>query len=275
MTVTVNAVAFGSEQADRTSAPVFICLLGSFRLFKHGKLLLTNNQKARLLLSTLALQPCQTTTRSYLLETVWPGIDPRLSGPQLRGVLFKLRRAFQTVLGEQPLILRECDDYQLNMGAGIGIDAAEFEAYIKRGDRARYVAAEGQAIRCYASALDLYHGDLLINSTTEIEIERERLRGLYLRALNHLANYGFVQKDYIACLDYAYKMLMSNPFYEEAHRIIMRCYARQRERGQALRQFQLCRDRLKAEFNIDPERETLMLYQSICAGDEDVETKRI
>jgi DNA-binding SARP family transcriptional activator len=257
--------AYEKTQPHSPSVPVFICLLGPFRLFKQGDLLFNNSQKAELLLSTLALQPKRVATRAFLLDTLWPDTDPGVSGPLLRGLLCKLRQAFNGVLGGQPLVMREDDRFRLNLSAGVGIDVTEFETAVLRGDQAQRTRDDVKTERHYAHALELYRGDLLAHSFMEAEIERERLRGLYLRALSYLTQDRFRKGDYVTCLNYAYQMLISNPLHEEAHRTAMRCYVRRNERGEALRQFQLCRNMLRTELNIMPERETLTLYQQICS----------
>ena len=261
--MTTLSAAYNRTSAHDIATPVFICLLGPFRLFKEGSLLFSNSHKAELLLSTLALQPKRAATRSYLLDTLWPDANPRLSGSLLRTLLCKLRQAFNGVLGGQPLVMRDNDLFHLNFDAGVGIDVTEFETRVWQGDQALRGNDGSRAMRHYAEALDLYRGDLLTNSFAEVEIERERLRSLYTRALGQLTCHTFQRNDYAACLNYAFKLLGSNPFQEDAHRTIMSCYARQNQRGQALNQFQLCRNLLKAEFKIEPERETLALYEQL------------
>lgn len=48
----------------------------------------------------------------------------------------------------------------------------------------------------------------------------------------------------------------------------MRCYARQGELGQALRQYQQLRQLLRSELDIDPSAETTLLYGRLRRGDD-------
>src|SRR6266849_575241 len=57
--------------------------------------------------------------------------------------------------------------------------------------------------------------------------------------------------------------LALDPLQEPVHRAVMRLYARLGRREAALRQYHLCVDTLKREFNTPPEAETTQLYQEI------------
>ena len=249
-----------------TRAPVFICLLGPFRLFKEGVPVLNNSRKVEQLLGILGLQCKQTITRSVLLEALWPGIDPDMSGPQLRGLLFKLRQVFGGVLGGATPIVRDNNSYRLNLDAGIGIDISEFELCVFKGDQAVRSGNQARAMHQYTAAIDLYRGDLLTATCVEVEIERERLRSLYMRALDQLVRHSLCLKDSVSCLNYAYRILASDPFNEQTHRAIMQCHAQDDHKSEALRQFQVCVQILKKELDIEPEQETLALYGQIRLG---------
>jgi DNA-binding SARP family transcriptional activator len=58
-------------------------------------------------------------------------------------------------------------------------------------------------------------------------------------------------------------MLASDPCREDAHRLVMRCYVRLGERAQALRQYQLCKQILRAEYDVAPEDATTALYDRV------------
>ena len=112
----------------------------------------------------------------------------------------------------------------------------------------------------YARAADLYRGDLQSGTDVHAVIERERLRAGFLTLLARLADASFEAGDYGACLDYALRLLAGDPCREDAHRLVMRCYVRRGERAQALRQYRLCEDVLRMEFDITPEPATRLLF---------------
>ena len=245
------------------ATPVLICLLGRFQVMVGGKVLRKSGHKAEQLLSTLALSHRQAVTRSFLLDELWPDVDSLQSGVLLRGLLHKVRGWFAELLNGQLVVVRDEDAFRLNLDAGVSVDMSEFERYVACGDRSARSNKVAEAMQHYADAAQLYRGDLLAYSCADVEIERERLRGLYLRATSHLAHQHFSDGDFLGAIDYAQRMLRTNPFREDAHRVIMRSYTRRNERGQSLRQFQLCQSVLCSEFNIKPELETLALYEQI------------
>jgi DNA-binding SARP family transcriptional activator len=119
------------------------------------------------------------------------------------------------------------------------------------------------SVEAYLQAVALYRGDLCSGSDIASVVEREHLRARYLTLLAKLADHFFNQGDYTSCLHYTSALLNNDPFREDAHRIAMRCYTRCGERAQALRQYLLCEQVLRAEFDVAPEPATIVLYEQV------------
>jgi DNA-binding SARP family transcriptional activator len=58
-------------------------------------------------------------------------------------------------------------------------------------------------------------------------------------------------------------LLELEPAHEETHRALMQLYAEQGARELAFRQYQLCRDSLKRELDVEPQAETRSLLEAI------------
>jgi DNA-binding SARP family transcriptional activator len=58
----------------------------------------------------------------------------------------------------------------------------------------------------------------------------------------------------------------ADPCREDAHRLLMRCYADQGRTYQALRQYEFCCRMLRATLDAGPDPETVEVYRSIRAG---------
>ena len=69
-----------------------------------------------------------------------------------------------------------------------------------------------------------------------------------------------------AALQAALSLIERDPLREDAHRLVMRVYARQGRRNAALEQYARCRDFVQAELGVEPTTETNELYQSILTG---------
>ena len=65
------------------------------------------------------------------------------------------------------------------------------------------------------------------------------------------------------------RILQLDPWREEAHRQLMWLLARSGQRSAALAQYELCRQALLSELNVEPDAATLDLVARIRAGDVD------
>lgn len=242
---------------------LFICLLGTFRVLSVGHpVALRRGSKTQALLSLLAIHAAGGLPRETVLEALWPESDPALAGQALNSLVYSMHKALGSVLGGAPVVLVE-GGYRLNLDAGVGVDLVCFEALAAAGDRHTAAGNPAAATGAYTRAVDLYCGDLCGSAEGYVAIQRERLRNRYLRLLARLAEGHYAHEDYGACLEYALRLLSSEPCREDAHRLIMRCYMRQGDRIQALRQYRLCEGLLQSEFGMAPEPATVALYEQV------------
>jgi DNA-binding SARP family transcriptional activator len=243
---------------------ILICLLGRFRLLRAGRpIAVPGRGKLESLLGILALRQVYSAPRELLLSVLWPNSDADLAGQSLNSLVYSLHKTLGKALGgPSPIVCAE-GYYRLNVEAGVSSDVARFEALADAGDRHRNAEQIGTAMECYCQALKLYRGDLCLVTDVEFVIRRENLRARYLTILARLADYRYLQGDHSASLAYALKLLSGDPCREDAHRLIMRCYLRLGERAQALRQYRLCQEILRREFDAQPEPATTELFDRI------------
>jgi DNA-binding SARP family transcriptional activator len=243
--------------------PVQICLLGPFQALAYGEPLLVRGSKVEALLRLLALRHGDVVDREEILTQLWPDRDHVLAVQSLNSLVYGVQRLFREPLGGLAAILHDDGTYCLNRCAGLDIDVLHFDALISTGHRLARVDDLSGANLAFASAVGLYRGDLRVGSSIAEIIERERLRASYLTALAHLADFSFAQDEYADSLEYALRILAADPCREDAHRLVMRCRVRRGERAQALRQFRLCEDVLRVEFDAPPEPATRAVYDQI------------
>ncbi|NJM42327.1 MAG: hypothetical protein HC853_17115 [Anaerolineae bacterium] len=120
----------------------------------------------------------------------------------------------------------------------------------------------------------LYRGDFLegfnLKDAPEFEewvvAQREHYRELALRLLHGLAEAALREGRYTEGVDYARRILALDGWREEAHRLLMLCYARSGQRSAALAQYAECRRVLGKELGVPPSAETMALYERICAA---------
>jgi DNA-binding SARP family transcriptional activator len=252
------------HQPAAVNGPVFIGLLGGFRLMKAGSpIALRNADKTRTLLCRLALQDHFTISRENLLHTLWPSAQNGSAGQSLNSLIYSLHKLLGDALNGAPPVVYSDGYYHLNVEAGIAVDVARFEALVREGLRKARAGQTSAAIRLYEEAVPLYRGDLCNVSDIQALMLCEALRAQYLRLLAELSDYYCTRQDYMNCLMYAQRLLTSDPCREDAHRLVMRCYLRQGQRAQALHQYRVCANILRSEFDVAPEAATRELYEQI------------
>jgi DNA-binding SARP family transcriptional activator len=264
--------AMGEALAQRCSvlevgAPLVIYLFGGLRVLQQGEPV-TVGSKAALLLCLLARRHGTTVPRETIVSELWPDQDFKLAGRSLNTLVWSLRRRLGGVLGGAPPILQVGGMYRLNTEAGVTADTALFEALADAGAASAREGAQDAACEAYERAVALYRGDLYLGADPNAEciIAREQLRARFQELLAHLASYRYERGDVAGCLDAAQQLLGTDPCREDMHRLIMRCYVARGERSRALHQFRLCAALLRAEFDVEPEADTITLYQGIRLG---------
>ena len=121
-----------------------------------------------------------------------------------------------------------------------------------------------------AAASELYRGEFLegldINSEPFAEwltIERSRLASIACDTLRRLALLRSQAGDAASAIAAAQRLLSLDPLREDGHRILMELYAAEGRRSDALRQFASCREIMRRELGVEPDRETLALVDRI------------
>lgn len=250
---------------------VLVCLLGGFRLLRFGQQLeVVISGKALTLLSSLALHLETGVTRDVLLDLLWPEQDSEQSAVSLHSLIYSLHRRLRDDLQDASAVVYNNGSYLLNRAAGVSTDVARFDAMVGEGNRLATVNQDLEAARRYEHALALYRGDLATGTDVYAVIERERLRASFLTILAWLANRSYREADYTSALEHASRLLANDPCREDAHRVVMRAHVQRGERAQALRQYHLCEQVLRREFDIAPETATTALFDRIRGAPETI-----
>jgi DNA-binding SARP family transcriptional activator len=243
--------------------PVLICLLGNFRVLAAGKLLKIRGVKAEALLCSLALRDQFSIPRETLLDKLWPDTEHTLAGQSLNTLVYSLHKMFKVWLGGSAPVLHDQGSYRLNTEAEVGVDVAAFERWAKAGDQEARSGNLTASVVAYTRAVHLYTGDLNVVADVQAIVQREQLRARYLTILARLADGYYTKGDYSTCLEYANRLLARDRCREDAHRLMMRCHIQMGERAQALRQYRICEQILRAEFGMIPEHATQALFDQI------------
>ena len=236
-------------------------LLGGFeaRLAPDAALVF-GQRKAQAILAYLALAPDHTVPRARLVNLLWSERGDEQARSSLRQALTALRKALREEApdgGPEPLVSgRETVALTAEL---IDVDAVRFERLAQSGDIADLQAADA-----------LYRGELLDGFELAempfqewLEPERERFRELAYGVLRSLTAHHEEAGEFEAAIEAARRAADFDLIRESAHRTLMRLYDASGQGGQALKQYESCRDILQRELDVRPDAETERLYQEI------------
>ncbi|HMN27709.1 MAG TPA: tetratricopeptide repeat protein [Caldilineaceae bacterium] len=206
--------------------------------------------------------------RLVLAGLFWGGVDDHYARRNLNRTLSNLT----DLVGDHLAITRQTLAFDRSQPYWLDVEA--FEA-------AATITPAGGRVDAMTQAVELYRGDFLegfyIHDAPEFEqwvsAERTRLREVMLQVLHALADHYAAHGDLGRAIDYVRQGLKLEPWREEAHRQLMVLLAKSGQRSAALAQYELCRQTLAAELNVEPDAATLALMARIRSGELDQVTR--
>jgi DNA-binding SARP family transcriptional activator len=246
--VTLRIKLFGSLELERDGQP-----LPRFASRKSGELF------AYVALNRKALH-----TREHLAGVFWGESAEERARHTLNTTLWRINRVLESgkpATGASGYLRVSPQYIGFNVAGGVWLDVAEFES---RCELAEQTEAPEQRFALYSQAINLYRGDLLADCYEDwCIVERERLQGLYVRALAQVMDYNSTRTDYDRAIDCARRILSCDPLREEVHRDLIRLHLNAGQPAAALRQYRQCEDLLKDELGVAPAPETRALLTPI------------
>jgi DNA-binding SARP family transcriptional activator len=226
-----------------------------------------NGQRGASVLRYLLFRRQHASSRDELLGEFWPDVPVAAARNRLQVSISGLRRAFLDVTALN--IVEYADGgYRINPGCQVEVDAEGFVRALHAAAAAERVGDREAARTAYRQATALYHGDFAADAPFEqwTLLPRESLRIKLVDALDRLSRIELADRRIDDCIATAHRMLDLDPCREDAHRLLMRCYASQGRRYQALRQYEFCQRILRATIDASPARDTTELYHAIRSG---------
>ncbi|HEU0213158.1 MAG TPA: BTAD domain-containing putative transcriptional regulator [Jiangellaceae bacterium] len=205
--------------------------------------------------------------RDELLAEFWPDVAPSVARNRLQVAVSGVRRALLEVTNMH--VIEYADGgYQINPDLRVETDVGRFEAALAAARSAERAGDPRGALAAYREAIGHYRGDFASDSPYEqwTVLPRESLRLGFIDALDRLSRIQFGSGRLDDCIATGHRMLDVDPCREDAHRLLMRCYASQGRAYQAIRQYEFCRRVLTAMLQSEPDIETTRLYRAVRAG---------
>jgi DNA-binding SARP family transcriptional activator/predicted ATPase/Tfp pilus assembly protein PilF len=252
-----------------------IALLGGFQVSKDGDPITRfETDPARALLAYLAMHAGTPFRRDALADLLWPDQTRSEALHALRQTLNRLRRAIEGESDPSYLrVTRQTIQFDPQSDYGLDTDGFTRLAGTVHEHAHRRLEACCICMQQLAQAADLYRGDLLAGFNLDslpfqewLTMEREYLNRQAMEAFYHLAACHGRRAEHKETQHYARRQLRLEPWREEAHRQLMTVLALSGQRSAALAQYEACRRTLSEELGVEPEPETLSLYQRIRDG---------
>jgi predicted ATPase/DNA-binding SARP family transcriptional activator len=244
------------------SLALHIQLLGGFRLVSDTTPLTTlDSPRLQALLAYLVLHRATPHARPHLAFGLWPDTTEAQARTNLRTLLHRLRQAWP--LADQFLQI-DAQTVQWRTDAPWTLDVADFEHALAQADQAERDGDPTRLRKALAEAVECYHGELLPAWYDDwVLLERERLRQLFLTALERLILRLEHEGAYAAAIGHAQRLLRYDPLHETTYQHLMRLHALSGDRASALRVYHTCATVLERELAVTPSPTTGALYERL------------
>ncbi|MEZ4634316.1 MAG: BTAD domain-containing putative transcriptional regulator [Caldilineaceae bacterium] len=205
------------EFADQQQAKIQIRALGRGEVVFNGKLLENSawqTTAARELFFCFIAHD-DGLTKEEVGEIFWIDSTPGQLKTRFKNAIYRLRSA----VGNDAVVF-ENDLYYFNRTLDYEYDVERFEDVIATAKKTHELDAKRAVL---AEAIELYQGDYLPEfEPAWAQLERTRLRGLYVEAMLALGEIHLQQRDLVGALERCHDLLADDPCQESAHRLAMR-----------------------------------------------------
>lgn len=191
---------------------------GPFAIVRAGTVVAPEQfprSKALSLLKLLALHAGTPLTRDYLIEQLWPCVDPESGANRLHGVVHALRLVIEPRRGERTwtFVRNRGEVYYLDTAGPLEIDLVRFRLLLERAQAATD-ARPDESIPLLEQAVALYRGDLFADDPYAewCQSERRELQDQQVDALTRLARLQATHGDPGRAVEHARAALRLAPY---------------------------------------------------------------
>jgi DNA-binding SARP family transcriptional activator len=266
-----NPVQHDSEQVtpenNCANLTLYAVCLSPFEIKYHGTpLILCSNRNAQTILRYLTTRPDHSAGVDTLMALLWPDDLEKVAIRKLNVTISILRRCLQTETGIQDkYILCKNGIYRFNPSIQFHSDVEEFLLLYNTG----YKLNSDASASYYEIACSLYTRPFLMEDLYAdwSFARREQLRQLHLNMCRALALHFLEKRAYEVAAQWASRIIEENHCDEATYCLLMRIYALDGKRNEALKQYYLCKQALREDLNLRPMPETIALSEAIMHGE--------
>ncbi len=255
----------------KTAEPLVVRMLGPFEIHKGDSMLRAEDWKSRRALSVFkylaAQEQNRLVPRDMLMDLLWPDTDPGSAAKNLNVALSSLRKTLEpdAARGESSYLVASGDSLRLELGNGGSVDFRLFEDALAEAAAHKNSRKHDLFLDRMLEAERLYDGDFLAEDPYEdwCRPARDGLSEQYMKLLIEISGEFLRKGDPQAALGYCEKGVKRNPGSESLCRTQMEIFGRLGDRAGVERSFRCCRDYLQDNFQVEPSRDTLELYNRL------------
>ncbi len=194
-------------------------------------------------------------SRDELMHVFWPNSSAVRARSSLHSTFYRVRRA----LGRN-VIASDAERYFIDTPEDLHYDVVRFEDHLRRAK----TGGDDESMAELEAAVGLVRGPYLEGVAAEwCHSRREELDLRITEAILALADARDRVGDHaLAIADYQ-RALEWDQLREDTHRGLIRAYAASGDRARALRQYERLADVLESELDVEPDPETVALFNAI------------
>jgi LuxR family transcriptional regulator, maltose regulon positive regulatory protein len=222
-------------------------------------------RRAREIFCYIATSKHRRVEKDVLMDVFWGDEEISVIEKNFHPTISHIRKALNSrqTFKQNFLVFRD-GAYQLNPELSFFIDTEEFEKHLSAAENAKREKND-DALRLHLEAAhELYRGEFSAGVYENWAEERRHYYfEQYSRILNALAKLAFSERRWSKAVKFADDILKTDPFREDAHRLLMKVYAAQGKRASVIEQFESLQTLLKKELGVEPAPETRQVYREL------------
>jgi DNA-binding SARP family transcriptional activator/tetratricopeptide (TPR) repeat protein len=264
------SVTEGRPRRPTDATRVRLCVLGPLRASRGVRTIDLGGAMQRTVLGLLALAPNEPTSRSAIIEVLWPNSAPQSAVNLVQTYVGRLRRQLEPARQQRSqggIVASWPGGYRLSI-AEDQLDLLSFRRVTTQARRARAERDPVRACDLYVQALELWRGPPL--SDVEPLRAYPGLAALDLERIAvtlEFADTAIAGGEYARAIPRLDALAAAEPLHGSVHARLMAALAGGGHQARALRVYEDIRHRLADELGVDPDRELVETHRRILRGE--------
>ncbi len=260
---------------SRPPPPLKVQLMGDFALWRDGELVPDTAWQrpiVRRLFQYFALHRTEALPRDRILDDLWPQAKPEKAWATFRTVYSRLRHVLDPYMRPKSpsrYVAVEGETYRFDPYDVVHVDVEAFEAAVYRtlsvAGEADIPPLSDELLTALAEWKPLLPE---LPYTEWLLTARERLNELYMEGCLYAARAFLAHGRPGEAVNWARRAVQVAPWLEEGYQALMRAYARQGQRGLALKTYEEALTALRRELDAPPSPLTRWLVERLHRGED-------